>query len=209
MYFEEDYKFHFSCNNLNIINKNYKNEKIINKLSIIKKKINNEFTPQKRKTYTVYDSKIFKIKRCATMNNKQIKKNIPAYRRTNFKVNNFYSSILNTTTYDSKKSKQTKKKTNIISLESSFNKSFNASDLNPKKLNKNKYNNENKDCLLNKNNFQNNIDIFTFNKSTLQLSYINNSSILQTSINDCNIKYNNKKNQKLFNLISNFITRLL
>lgn len=202
-YYGNDYKLHSSCNNLNIINKNNKNEKIINKLSIIKKKINNQFTPHKRKTYTVYDSKKIKMKRCETMNNKQIKNNIPAYRRSNFKVNNFYPSILNTTTYDSKKSKQAKRITNITSLESSFNKSFNISDLKANKLNKDKFINENKDCSLNKNNFQNNRDIFVFNKSNIQQSYINNSSIFKTSINDSNIKLNNIKNQRLFNLISN------
>jgi len=202
-YFGKEYKLHSINNNINIINNNYKNEKIINKLSIIKNKVNNEFTPQKRKAYTVYNSKKIKIKRCDTMNNKQIKNNIPAYRRSNFKVNNFYPSILNTTTYDSKKSKQSLKITNITSLESSFNKSFNSSDLKAKKLNKNKFINENKDCSLNKNIIQNNIDIFTFNKSTIQQSYINNSSIFKASINDSNIKYNNTKNQRLLKLISN------
>ena len=202
-YFEKDDTLHSSCNNLNIINKNNKNENTINKLSIEKKKLNSDFTPQKNKIYNVYDNKKIKIKRCDTMNNKQIKNNIPAYRRSNFKVNNFYPSILNTATYDSKKSKQTKKVTNIKSLESSFNKSFNTSDLKVKKLNKNKYINENKGCSLNKNNIQNNRDTFIFNKSTIQQSYINNSSILKNSINDSNIKFNNSKNQRLFYLISN------
>ena len=67
-------------------------------------KINKEKVPPKRKTYPVFRSR--RIKKFNTMNNKQIKNNIPSYRRGHSQSNNFYPFALNSSTYDSKKKKQ-------------------------------------------------------------------------------------------------------
>jgi len=182
--------------------KHDKNEKIINKLTSIKKKINKEITPPKRKTYPIFGSK--KIKKFNTMNNKQIKNNIPTYRRGHSQSNNFYLSVLNSSTYDSKKKRQIIRRINIASTENSINnRSLGCSKLKARIMNINKYTINNKTSISpKKNNEKNNRNSNAFSKKSLQQSYINESSISAQN-NNLNLKINkDKKNQRLYNFIS-------
>lgn len=183
--------------------KNIKNNRMINKFTTIKMKSNKEVTPPKRKTYPAFENK--RITKFNTMNNKQIKNNIPTYRRGHSQSNNFYPSVLNSSTYDNKKKKQIIRRINITSNESSLNsRSLGSSGLKSKKLNKNRnaINNQ-KGNSLKKNKEKNLRNTYTISKKTLQQSYINESSIFNTSNNKLNLKINKpKKNQRLYNLVS-------
>ena len=175
-----------------------KNEKIINKIKEINYKINNKITPQKRKTYPIFDNKFSKIKRCETMDNRQIKNNIPSYRRGHSKSNYICLPTRNSCTYD--KNKKTKKIKSNISLENSFNKSLCNSNV---KTN------------IKKNNIYSNIYTFKKKKNSkdkysVHQSYLNNSYIINISMNDINLTNSNKniKNQRLYSLITkNIITK--
>lgn len=186
-----------------------KNEKIINKLTTIKMKINKEITPPKRKTFPLFESK--RIKKFNTMNNKQIKNNIPSYRRGHSQSNNFYPSTLNSSTYDNKKRKQIIRRINIASAESSFNnRSLGSSNLKAKKMNKNRYTiNSKAGKSLQKNKEKNVKNINSHSKKSLQQSYINESSISFTPNNKLNLKISKaRKNQRLYNFISRNIINI-
>jgi hypothetical protein len=183
----------------------YKNEKIINKIKEINNKINNKITPEKRKTYPIFESKFSKIKR-NEMDNKQIKNNIPSYRRVHSK-SNIYSSNLSSCTYDKNRSKRARKIRNVISLENSFNKSLYNSNIkrNIKKNNiyPNIYSFKRRNTSKNKN---------SKDKYNVQQPNVNNSSIINISTNDINISNNNKnnKNQRLYNIITkNIINKII
>ena len=173
--------------------KNNKNEKIINKIKEINNKISNKITPKKWKINPVFGSK---IKKSETMDNKQIRKNIPSYRRAHSKSNNIYASTLSSCTYDNNKTKRENKLKNIISLENSFNKNLYNSNIKKKT---NIYSN-----------------LYSFkkrkgskdNKNSFHHSYLNNSSIINLSSNDTSAKGNKAmKNQRLFNIISKNIIK--
>ena len=174
-----------------------KNEKIINKIKEINSKINYKKTPEKRKTYPIFENKFSKIKRSETMDNRQIKNNIPSYRRGHSKSNYLYSSTVNSCTYN--KNKRARKIKNIISLENSFNKSLCNSNIksNIKKNNiySNIYSFKKRKTSKNKN---------SKDKYSVHQSYLNNSSLINISTNDINISNNNKniKSQRLYNIIT-------
>ena len=189
--------------------KNDKNEKIINKLTAIKMKINKEITPPKRRTYPVFESK--KIKKFNTMNNKQIKNNIPSYRRGHSQSNTFYPSVLNSSTYDYKKKKLIIRRINIISTENSFNnRSLGSYNLKAKKKNINRYTINNKKGNSLKKLTEKNVGIInSISKKSLQQSYINESSISFTQNNKLNLNISKaKKNQRLYNFISKNIINI-
>ena len=175
-----------------------KNEKIINKIKEINNKINNKITTEKRKTFPIFESKFSKKKGSETMDNKQIKNNIPSYRRFNSK-SNICSSNISSCTYDKNKNKRARKIKSSLSLENSFNKSL----YNP-----------NLKSNIKKNNIYSNIYSFKRRKTSknknskgkynVQQSYLNNSSIINISTNDINFSNNkkNNKNQRLYNIIT-------
>ena len=178
---------------------NNNNEKIINKIKEIKFKIYRKSTPEKRKTYTSFGSKFAKIKKSETMDNKQIKNNIPSYRRANSKSYNIYSPCVNSCTFDKNKTKRNKKVKRLISLENTIHNSLLNSNIKNKnnilstiysfkKKRKNSTNNNSKENL---------------SKFSVHHSYLNNSSIINISTNDIN-SINSKiiKSQRLLNIIS-------
>ena len=200
---------YFSQTNDEIIDYDDKNEKIIKKLTTIKMKINKKITSPKRKTFPVFERK--RIKKFNTMNNKQIKNNIPSYRRGHSQSNNFYPFALNSSTYDNKKKKQIIRKINIASIDNSYN-SFNNRSLGSyqfkaKKMNINRRTITSKTGNSLKKNKEKNIrNINSISKKSLQQSYINESSISNTPNYKLNLKISRaKKNQRLYNLISNNI----
>ena len=194
---------YFSQTNDEIIDYDDKNEKIINKLTTIKMKINKKITPPKRKTFPVFTRK--RIKKFNTMNNKQIKNNIPSYRRGHSQSNNFYPFALNSSTYDSKKKKQIIRRINITSIDNSFNnRSLGSYKFKAKKVNINRRTITSKTGNSLKKNKEKSIrTINSISKKSLQQSYINESSISNTPNNRLNLKSNRaKKNQRLYNFIS-------
>ena len=188
-----NFKFNKSKNN-------EKNEKINNKINEINKKITNRFTPQKRKTYSAYETKFTKMKKNETMDNKHIKNNIPKYRRKRSKSNNYYTNTMNSCAIDRTKSNQNKKMRNIILSNYSFNKNLCNSNIksNSNKKNNNIYSFRKRTISKNSNS---NKDIL--NKNSIQHSYLNISSIINISANEIiNPKNKTNKNMRLLNLIN-------
>ena len=201
------FKFNTYDDSKNNIIKNKNNEEIINKIKEINNKINNKNSPEKRKTYPIFDSKYSKIKKSETMDNKQIKNNIPSYRRGHSKSNNFYCSTVNSCTFDKNKIKKTSNLKNLISLENSFNRSLCNSYLKSKKIkNNNFYSNIYSFKKREKSNNGNSKD--NISKYSMQQSYLNNSSLINISTNDIiSLNKKNMKNQRLFNIISKNIIK--
>ena len=177
-------------------NNNDKNDRIINKINEINKKITNRFTPQKRKTYSAYETHFTKMRKNETMDNKQIRNNIPTYRRKRSISNNHYTTI-NSCVIDRNKLGQNNKK-KMICINNSFNKNLCNSNI---KSNSKKNNNiySFRKRTISKNNSSNK-DIF---KKSIQHSYLNISSIINISTNDINNSKNKiNKNIRLLNLIN-------
>ena len=183
-----------SQDNIKKFKKNIKNRKIINKLTEIKNKINNQNISSSRMTYPIYSRKSSKSRKNETMDNKQIKKNIPAYRHRNFEIKNFRHSTLKSSTYDKNKKKLDEKKVNIISLQNTFNKKLSKSLL------KSKNNKKNKHSFKKKKDSKNDISNSSINKFPIKHSYLNSSS--EINISEINVKTNKiNKNQRLLNYI--------
>jgi hypothetical protein len=199
---------YFSQTNDEIIDFDDKNEKIINKLATIKMKINKEKAPPKRKTYPVFRSK--RIKKFNTMNNKQIKNNIPSYRKGHSQSNNFYPSVLNSFTFDNKKKKEIIRRLNLISTDNSFNnRSLGSSNLKSKKMNINRYTIYNKTGISHKKYNEKNVRNINSSMKSLLQSYLNESSLSNAQNNKLNLKNcKAKKNQRLYNFISKNIINI-
>ena len=180
---------------LDINHFNENDEKIIKKLNKLKEKINNK-NKQKivKKNYKrkfVFNP--IKVQRTISMANKQIRKNIPSYRKTqgffnsisfnrncnlrNYKSNNYsYIGLTNCT------------------LGNSFNKSlFNSMMFDSVK--ENFYNSTHS------NKWSNNIN-GTPSIYSNQKSYLNNSSINQNSSNGLNLQNKNKRQKNLYNVVT-------
>ena len=189
-------------------------EKIINKLKEIKDKINNKNKPKKKEIkYYTNQFQAIKIKHMSkSMNNKQIRKNIPAYRR-HLKPSN-YNLIFNSYSYDKNFGKLKKFNSNTYgngSLENSFNKSISSSLLCRSVKDKfyNIYNKSYRSNRSNKNIIKKNSYVKrsrdTSNKYSKHQSYLNNSSLFNLSSNGAfnsqNIKLENKE-KRLYNIVS-------
>ena len=214
-YFDQLYSEQSQCNNINSnTNRSENDEKIINKLREIKDKINNKNKPKKKeiKNRNNYHFQTAKIKHMPkSMNNKQIRNNIPTYRR-HLKPSN-YNLFFNSCSFDRNFGKFKKFNSNAhasYSLENSFNKSLcssllcksvkdkfyreygrsNTSNRNKKIIKKNSYVKRSRDAS---------------NKYSTQQSYLNNSSILNLSpsgaFNSQRINNNNKE-KRLYNIVS-------
>ena len=178
--------------------KNNKNEKLIKKINEINKKIINRFTPQKRKTYSAYENKFSNTKKNETMDNKQIKNNIPTYRRRRSKSNICYISTVNSCVLDKKRISQAKKMKSLICINNSFNKSLCSSNFKSKNTKKNNIYSFRKRA----NSKNNKSTKDTLNKNSIQQSYLNISSIINISSNDINSKSKKNKNVRLLNIIN-------
>jgi hypothetical protein len=171
-------------------------------------KINKEKVPPKRKTYPVFRSK--RIKKFNTMNNKQIKNNIPSYRKGHSQSNNFYPSVLNSFTFDNKKKKEIIRRLNLISTDNSFNnRSLGSSNLKSKKMNINRYTIYNKTGISHKKYNEKNVRNINSSMKSLLQSYLNESSLSNAQNNKLNLKNcKAKKNQRLYNFISKNIINI-
>ena len=222
-YFDQLYSEQSQCNiNINnntTNNRNENDEKIINKLKEIKDKINNKNTKNNTKNNTNNKKKISKYNTeyhtlkvnymSKSMNNKQIRKNIPTYRRYN-KTNN-YNFVFNSFTLDKnsgrfKKFNYNSYGTGSISLENSFNKSLCSSLLGKsarETFYKGNHENNSKKSFLRKKNSMVGGTRETPGRFSTHQSYINNSSLFNmSSSNALNTQYNNNKEKRLYNIVS-------
>ena len=209
-----------SQSNINSRDINEKDEKIINKLKEIKDKINNKNKIKKKKIKrynTDYNS--YKTSNISnTMNNKQIKKNIPTYRRHSKPItnsNNVFNSLsLTKNIYNCKKFKFNSVNSvnnGYYSLDNSFNKSFNS--LLNKSVKSPFYNtshlNYNNNKLSRKKNSIGKWSRGTPCRFNSHNSYFNNSSIQNISSGCINSRINAKKNKdkKLYNIVTKNIIK--
>lgn len=174
---------------INTLNEN--DEKIIKKLNKLKEKINNKNKPkEKHKNYHKFKFEFNPIKaqRTISMTNKQIKKNIPSYRKN--------SKVFNSISFGKNNFRRKYKVYTFNNTENSFNKSLYNSLMFESVKGNNIYNSANS------NNFSNNIIEGTPSIYSLQKSYFNNSSINQNSSNGFNKKNKIQKGKKLYNVVS-------
>ena len=174
---------------INTLNEN--DEKIIKKLNKLKEKINNKNKPkEKHKNYHKFKFEFNPIKaqRTISMTNKQIKKNIPSYRKN--------SKVFNSISFGKNNFRRKYKVYTFNNTENSFNKSLYNSLMFESVKGNNIYNSANS------NNFSNNIIEGTRSIYSLQKSYFNNSSINQNSSNGFNKKNKIQKGKKLYNVVS-------
>lgn len=174
---------------INTLNEN--DEKIIKKLNKLKEKINNKNKPkEKHKNYHKFKFEFnpIKAKRTISMTNKQIKKNIPSYRKN--------SKVFNSISFGKNNFRRKYKVYTFNNTENSFNKSLYNSLMFESVKGNNIYNSANS------NNFSNNIIEGTPSIYSLQKSYFNNSSINQNSSNGFNKKNKIQKGKKLYNVVS-------
>ena len=188
---------------INPLNEN--DEKIIKKLNQLKEKINNKNKPQKKNKKDRYKFSFnpVKVQRTISMANKQIKKNIPSYRKNrgffnsiSFNQNDHFSKFkaFNYSHYGF----------NTNTLGNSFNKSL-YSSLMCESVKDHFYD------VNSKNNFINNIyedKYIKYSKETpsiysMQKSYFNNSSMNQTSSNGFNSQTKTKKYKSLYRVVAN------
>ena len=188
---------------INPLNDN--DEKIIKKLNQLKEKINNKNKPQKKNKKDRYKFAFnpVKVQRTISMANKQIKKNIPSYRKNrgffnsiSFNQNDHFSKFkaFNYSHYGF----------NTNTLGNSFNKSL-YSSLMCESVKDHFYD------VNSKNNFINNIyedKYIKYSKETpsiysMQKSYFNNSSMNQTSSNGFNSQTKTKKYKSLYRVVAN------
>jgi hypothetical protein len=191
--------------NLDINPRNENDEKIIKKLNQLKEKINNKNKPQKKNKKDRYKFSFnpVKVQRTISMANKQIKKNIPSYRKNrgffnsiSFNQNDHFSKFkaFNYSHYGF----------NTNTLGNSFNKSL-YSSLMCESVKDHFYD------VNSKNNFINNIyedKYIKYSKETpsiysMQKSYFNNSSMNQTSSNGFNSQTKTKKYKSLYRVVAN------
>lgn len=193
-YFDQLYSEQ-SQSNINYKTDNKDIEKIINKLKEIKEKISNKNKPKKKKNKfkAKTEDYTFKPKSLSrTMNNKQIKKNIPAYRRTT--PHNNYNFIFNSYTFDRNKDfqKYNNKSNNFgcFSLENSINNNlcFSMLGKSVKEPFYNNYNNNN--ISFQQKNLAKRNSRETQSRFSLQQSYLSNSSMF--NITSSGINNNNK-----------------
>ena len=202
---------------INNRSKNENDEKIINKLKEIKDKINNKNKVSKKKIKR-YNTEFNSLKRkqiANSMNNRQIRKNIPTYRRHIKSSNNNYifnSLTLNKNLQNFKKFKYNSVSNGYFSLENSFNKSY--SSLFCKSVRSPFYNSSHYSYNNNNKSFRKKNSIGKWSRGTpgkfnLQNSYFNNSSLFNTSSGCINSQNNIKKNnnKKLYNMVSKNIIR--
>ena len=188
---------------LDINPRNENDEKIIKKLNKLKEKINNKNKPkEKNKKYKYkFEFNPVKVHRTISMTNKQIKKNIPSYR----KDRGFFNSISFNKNHHFRRFKdysysQVGLSNNLLG--NSFNKSL-YSSLMFESVKENFYNTQS-------NNLSNNIneDLYLRNSRktpsiySMQKSYFNNSSINQTSSGGINSQIKNSKQKSLYKVIS-------
>ena len=174
---------------INTLNEN--DEKIIKKLNKLKEKINNKNKPkEKHKNYHKFKFEFnpIKVQRTISMTNKQIKKNIPSYRKN--------SKVFNSISFGKNNFRRKYKVYTFNNTENSFNKSLYNSLMFESVKGNNIYNSANS------NNFSNNIIEGTPSIYSLQKSYFNNSSINQNSSNGFNKKNKIQKGKKLYNVVS-------
>lgn len=200
--------------NINYKPENEDNTKIINKLKEIKEKINNKNKPkqkkEKKKIRAKTENYTFKPKSLSrTMNNRQIKKNIPTYRRQT--PQNNYNFIFNSYTFDRSKDFQKYRNSNNLncfSLENSFNNNLCFSMLG-KSVREPFYNNYNSNTSFQqKNSLVKRNSRKTQGRFSLQQSNLSNSSMFNITSSGVNI--NNKKNnreKRLFNVVSKNIKK--
>ena len=212
-YFDQLYSEQSQCN-INYKPENEDNTKIINKLKEIKEKINNKNKPkqkkEKKKIRAKTENYTFKPKSLSrTMNNRQIKKNIPTYRRQT--PQNNYNFIFNSYTFDRSKDFQKYRNSNNLncfSLENSFNNNLCFSMLG-KSVREPFYNNYNSNTSFQqKNSLAKRNSRETQGRFSLQQSYLSNSSMFNITSSGVNI--NNKKNnreKRLFNVVSKNIKK--
>ena len=196
-YFDQLYTEQSQINlDINPLNEN--DEKIIKKLNQLQEKINNKNKPKEKnkKHNFIFEFNPIKVHRTISMTNKQIKKNIPSYRKNQgifnsisfnnnhrfrqFKVHDYSNGGLN-------------HKTSV----NSFNKSL-YSSLMGTSIKENIYNfsnNTNEDLYIK--NSRGTPSFYSMHKS-----YLNNSSINQTSSNGINSQSKYPKNKNLYTVVS-------
>ena len=202
--------------NINVSNKNINenDEKIINKLKELKDKINNKNKPKKKKSKVNSEFNNSKPKIILrSMTNKQIRKNIPAYRR--YSKQNISSILVNSFSYNKSFGKYKRFNNyslgnNCFSLENSFNKSL-CSSLLGKSVRDPFYN------ASHKNNNSNDSRVFRKKNSLIkrsretpkrlsmqQQTYLNNSSLFNMSSSGIKVQHNKKSNKekRLYKVIS-------
>ena len=188
---------------LELKNLNENDEKIIKKLNKLKEKINNKNKPKQKAKYHKYKFEFnpAKVQRTISLTNKQIKKNIPNYR----KAQGFFNSIcFNKNSYLNKfkGNKNINAGMHCNTMGNSFNKSL-YSSLMIDSVKEHWYNSTNS------NNLSNNIIEGNTNGHTrgtpsiysVHKSYFNNSSINQTESNGFNSQAKSKKRKSLYNVI--------
>ena len=215
-YFGQLYSEQSQCN-MNTKNRNENDAKIINKLKEIKDKINNKnsnnnpnnnsFNKKKKSKYSSENQTLKVHQMSKSMNNRQIRKNIPTYRRQ-MKSNN-YNFVLNSFTFDRnfgkcKKLNYSSYGNGCFSLENSFNKSL-CSSLLGKSVREPFYNHvqdNNSYNTLKKNNSRKRTRD-TPGRFSMHQSFLNNSSLFNmSSSNGLNSQYNNNKEKRLYNIVS-------
>ena len=200
--------------NINYKPENEDNEKIINKLEEIKEKINNKNKPKKKKNKIRAKTEYYTFKPktlSRTINNKQIKKNIPIYRRQT--PPNNYNFIFNSFTFDRNKNLRKYKNNNhfgCFSLENSFNNNLCFSMLGKpgREPFYNNYNSNSNISFQQKNSLAKRNSRETQSRLSLQQSNLSNSSMF--NITSSGLNNNNKKNnreKRLFNVVSKNIKK--
>ena len=186
--------------------KNENDEKIIKKLNQLKEKINNKNKPTQKKNKKDKYKFAFnplKVQRTISMTNKQIKKNIPSYRKNH----GFFNSIsFNKNDHFSKFRGYNYSHYGFSSntLGNSFNKSL-YSSLMCESVKEHFYNTNSKY------NFSQNLNEENYHRYSretpsiysLQKSYYNNSSMNQTSSNGLNSYKKTKKYKSLYKVVNN------
>ena len=215
-YFGQLYSEQSQCN-MNTKSRNENDAKIINKLKEIKDKINNKnsnnnannnsFNKKKNSKYSSEYQTLKSNQMSKSMNNRQIRKNIPTYRRQ-MKSNN-YNFVLNSFTFDKnfrkfKKLNYSSYGNGCFSLENSFNKSLCSSFLGKSVREPFYYTGQDSNSY---NTFKKNNPgkrtRDTPGRFSMHQSYINNSSLFNmSSSNGLNSQYNNNKEKRLYNIVS-------
>ena len=213
-YFDQLYSEQSQCNINIALNRSENDEKIINKLKEIKDKINNKNKPKKKEIkYNNNQFQTVKIKHMSkSMTNKQIRKNIPTYRR-HLKPSN-YNLVFNSYSYDRNFLKFKKFNSNTYgngSSDNSFNKSINSSLLCRSVKDKfyTKYSRSNRSNQSNRNIIKKRSYVKrsreASNRYSAHQSYLNNSSLFNLSSNGAFNSQNNKienKEKRLYNIVS-------
>jgi len=188
---------------LDINPRNENDEKIIKKLNKLKEKINNRNKPkEKNKKYNYkFEFNPVKVQRTITMTNKQIKNNIPSYRKNR----GFFNSISFGKNNHFRKFREYNYSYmgyNSNTMGNSFNKSL-YSSLMCDSVKDHFYNthSNNLNCNINEDLYIRN-SRKTPNIYSMHKSYFNNSSINQNSSSGINSQIKNSKNKSLYKVVS-------